>query len=273
MTSNKKFSQQLKRPDSFQMRAMSYFEWGEKHKLKIAAIFGAAIIVCGGYFAWKYVQDKRSEQRREELATIDFKFNEEAEAAQKQQQEFHEKITAVEKKIEPLAKDASKAGEVSTLEAEKKSLEGQMEAIKAQHEASKGMYLAYYQGHKSTIEGWRAALQVAAIDIEQEKYAEASALIHEILPQAKGSYFYDMQIRATYISLLEEMGDFVPALAEVDHLISIADEGMMPRALLIKGRLLMLNDRKSEAKEIFKKIISEHNTSFEAGKAKAYNLL
>jgi predicted negative regulator of RcsB-dependent stress response len=274
MTSNnKKFNQQLKRPDSFQVRMMGYLAWGDAHKVHVGAILGAVVLVGAGIFGWKYVQEKNSAQRREELAAIDFKFSEEAEAAQKSQQEFHGKVAVLDKKIESLGKDDKHASEVATLNAEKKSLESKIEEIKPQHDGSRSQYLAYYQAHKSSIEGWRAALQVATIAIEQEKYAEAAQLLQEVLPQAKGSYFYDMQIRATYISLLEEMGEWKPALAEADHLLSLADEGMKPRALLIKGRLLLLGDRKAEAKEIFKKIITEHNTSFEAGKAKAYLLL
>jgi hypothetical protein len=88
MTSNKKFLKDLKRPDSFQVKMMGYFTWIEKNKMQMAGLVAAIAVVCGGYFAWKYVSNARSEQRRQELAVVDFQFNEEAEVTAKQQQEI-----------------------------------------------------------------------------------------------------------------------------------------------------------------------------------------
>ncbi len=282
MTSNKKFLQQLKRPDSFQIKALSYFTWVEKHKLKAAGFIAAAAVVCAGYFAWNYVSALRADQRRQKLAAVDFQFNEESEAAAKLQQDIHPKVAEIDQKLDPAEaqddkKDALKIKlspeERTKLEAEKKTFEAQIEALKPKHEASREKYLAYYLGHKTSNEGWRAALQVATIDMGHQQYSQAAELLKEMLPLAKGSYFYDMQVRAIYIGLLEELGKFEEGLSEAEQLVKTADEGMMPRALLIKGRLLLLSEKKTEAREIFHKLINEHNTSFEAGKAKAYNLL
>lgn len=280
MVSEKKRAQQLKQPDEFQKKAFRLLDWVVENKsTAIGILIPVGLAVVGG-FGWKYMQKAQGEDRREKIAKIDKVYLEESEKSISDQEGLTSQIADLRKQLDDLktqikeGKDTAEGeAKLSSLEAQEKTLNERLKSIKPDHKAAFEKYLAAYGEFKSKPEGWRAGIKAASIQISKKEYEKAADLLKDILSQSESEPFYQFQVRATYMSLLEEQGKFDQALEEKSKLLEYATGDNKPKALLIVGRLELLAGQKEKALETLEKVITEYNASQEARKARAFKAL
>ncbi|MFK7826834.1 MAG: hypothetical protein AB8G05_22010 [Oligoflexales bacterium] len=270
MVSEKKRKQQLKAPDEFQKKAFVFADWCAANQVQIVVGLVSVLLLVAANLSWKFYQAKQGEGRREELAVIDEAFNKELEEAGKESQSLQTELAGIDSKLKELAKSNTDTPESSELAEKKAELQKRIEAIKPKHEKTAKDYLGYFQKYAKAPEGLRAGLAALNIMVEKETFKEATELAKDLLAQADSELdFYQFQVRFLYLSLLEEQGLYIEALAETEKLMTHANDDEMPKVLFAKARLEMLAEKKSAATSTLDKLINEHNSSPEAQKAKA----
>lgn len=263
MSEHKKRIQNLKRPDAFQKKFFHYLDWCRKHPDIIVKIAIPVVLLISIAIAWLYLLDHNREKRNAELAQIDSIYEDESKKADDKRRE-------ISKEIAKLQEDKDKKSEN---ESKVKELEASLKAIKADRKDSLPKYLDYLKSYSSYSEGWRAGMNAVNIYLENADYKKAEEILADILAKADKNDFYQIQVRALYISVLEELSEFDKAAEQADLLLKSADEEQLPRALFVKGRVQLLSGKKDAAFETFDKVINEHNASTEAQKAKAIKAL
>ena len=71
---SKKELQQLKRPDYFQIKMMTYLDRLQQHRVLVIAVLSAIILMVAAVFAWNYYQKSQTQKRLVALYAIDKAF-------------------------------------------------------------------------------------------------------------------------------------------------------------------------------------------------------
>jgi predicted negative regulator of RcsB-dependent stress response len=275
----------LKQPDQFQAKGLVFLDWLVQHTKKVVLVAATVVIVFSLSAAYRYYQNERRDERLEELGKVQVVYEEEQRAAFKQRQDIAKQIEEIDKKLNPApaaapadpTKPAPAPAAVATpdpkLVLEKTVLEKKMEDIKADHSKSIGLFADYFKKHEGTPEGWMAGMTNARLLTEQEKIADAKPVLENVVKLSKDSNFYQTQSRLALVGVLEELGDFDGALAQVDALDKTVEADLKPKILLAKGRLQMLKNSNADAKATFNTLIETHGTSPEAQKARSIQSL
>ena len=267
MSDYKNKQKSLKRPDAFQAKLYYYLDWGRKHSDVVAKAAVPIVVLLIAGIAWLFWQDRSHENRREELSAIDHLYQNEETRVNDQRRQISEEL----REIVAASSDEKKKDDAE-LGGKKKQLEDRLKELSPDHSESLAKYVEFFRAHPSRSEGWKAAMHGAQIYLKDKKYAEASSLLEELLKHTK-SEFYLLQGRGLFISILEELGEFDKALVQADLLIKDADDDATAKALFVKGRVLLLSGKQSEAMEVLDQVINDHNSSSEAQKAKALKAL
>ncbi len=290
MSQGKKHQKQLKRPDAFQVKALDFLAQAEKNKATLIKIVVPIVVILFSIVGYQYYVDYAAESRRQDLASIDAIFEAENEKIQEQRKKIQEEIASIDKKISeqekaltPKVDDKNKAKEVDKkieetaelkkLREDKKVLADQQKDLMADHSGSSAKYQEYFQGHKTSAEGLQAGLKSANILIEQKKFEDAANTLKTVLEGAPKNNFYQGQVRVLYASLLEQMGKFDEALEQLNLSLEVVGDGLKPRVLLSKGRVLLLKKDSEGAYKALDTLISKHGSSQEAHKAKTMKAL
>jgi predicted negative regulator of RcsB-dependent stress response len=272
----------LKQPDQFQAKGMMFLDWLMKNTNKLVMVAVPVVLVFVASAGYKYVQEERRDKRLEELGKVQVVYEEEQRVAFKQRQDIAKQVEEIDKKLNPApaAAPADPAKPVPAavtadpkLVLEKTVLEKKMEDIKADHSKSIVLFADYFKKHEGTPEGWMAGMTNARLLTEQEKIAEAKPVLENVVKLSKDSSFYQTQSRLALVGVLEELGDFEGALAQVDALEKSVESDLKPKILLAKGRLQMLKNSNTDAKATFNTLIETHGTSPEAQKARSIQSL
>ena len=280
MVSEKKRTQQLKQPDEFQKKTYRLISWLSANKMTVMGILVPALLLAAGAFSWNYIQKMHGEERRERLAKIDLLHNQQKESAEKEMGQRSSRLASLKRELEKLRQDLNSdkpsegaAGKLEELEKREQALRDEIAAHEPDLTEAFDKYLTMYREFKDKPEGWRAGLSAAQIQISKKDYLKASELLKDILSHSKPIPFYQFQVRMMYMELLAEQEKFQEALAEKEALLRYAEGANLPQALLLTGRLELLSGNKEQAIATFDKILNEHNTSQEAGKARAIRSL
>ena len=253
--------------DAFQERFFNATQWLTSHTrtviLLLLPLAAVAIIAAG----WRYYEIKQGEKRRDELARIDEKFDQEEQAANTKRQELFQKIENLEKKSAQKTDGKTNPHDAGTPEVDAKRKE--VLAIKADHSATLTNYQKFYTANTTSPEGWRAALLAARILLEQKKLDDAAKLLGTVLKSAAELDFYQIQVRTLYISVLEDLKQYDLAYTELEKILSITENDAKAPYLLSKGKLLFLEGNKEEARKAFEYILSKYSATAEARKARA----
>ncbi len=280
----------LKQPDQFQAKGMAFLDWLMKNTNKVIMVAVPVVLVFVASAGYKYVQEQRRDKRLEELGKVQVVYEDEQRVALKQRQDIAKQVEEIDKKINPAAAaapvDPTKTTAATTppapavpaapdpkLVLEKVTLEKKMEDIKADHSKSIGLFAEFFKKYEGTPEGWMAGMTNARLLAEQEKVSEAKPVLEEVIKHSKDSNFYQTQSRLALVGILEELGDFDGALAQVDALDKTVEADLKPKILLAKGRLQMLKNSNADAKATFNTLIETHGTSPEAQKARSIQSL
>ena len=279
----KEHKKALKQPDQFQAKGMMFLDWVMKNTNKLIMVAVPVVLVFVASAGYKYVQEQRRDKRLEELGKVQVVYEEEQRVAFKQRQDIAKQVEEIDKKLNPAADPAAPADPAKPAPAaatpdpklvlEKTVLEKKMEDIKADHTKSIGLFAEYFKKHEGTPEGWMAGMTNARLLTEQEKIAEAKPVLETVVKVSKDSNFYQTQSRLALVGVLEELGDFDGALAQVDALDKSVEADLKPKILLAKGRLQMLKNANADAKATFNTLIETHGTSPEAQKARSIQSL
>jgi hypothetical protein len=278
MINNKQQQKELKQPDQFQQEAYKFSDWLVKNKQIVKRTLIPIAILVVGFIGYSEFSKYQADGRRAELAKVDIAYNSEMEVAQKLRTKVQEELSDLSQKkllAETSEKIKNTTKKKNTAKVDTKALATKIEAaekkladIKATHTESKAQYLKFFSANKNNAQGWRAGVRFVQISLEGKKIAPVVPVLKEILSQAKGISFYQVQIRMLYVSVLEEQAKYVDALAELSQLTKLADKDLQPQVLLTKGRIQILQNNKTEAYVTFKGLIAKHASSREAGKAK-----
>jgi predicted negative regulator of RcsB-dependent stress response len=273
MTSkHKEHIKSLKGPDQFQVKVMSWLDWGLKNVKLLGFVVAPLIVIAAGWFGYQYFQNKQRDARLEELGKAQIVYEGEQRKANDARQEIMKKVQELDAKAAP-DKDGKTPPADPKVQAEKDALTKQAEAIKADHTASTTEFLAFYKKYDGTPEGWMAGMTAARLLLEKEKLQEARPILENVLSKSKDSPFYQTQARLALIGVLEEQGEYDAALTELDQLDKVIDKDLKPKVLLARGRLQLLKNSKDDAKATFNTLIETHGTSPEAQKARSIQAL
>jgi tetratricopeptide (TPR) repeat protein len=267
--SQKTVERELRRPDSFQA-------WGY-HLIKILNQYQKLIwftliplLVVGaiGYGVYWY-RGEQAAKRRAELAKV---FGVQADESR----EIGKKQEAIQKQIEDLrAKNQvpDKDGKIAELSPDVKNqitaLEKSLTQLKPDRTKSNAAFKEFYNGHKTSAEGWTAGLTWAGRTLADGKIAEVRPVVDEIVSASSKDKFFQMQSRLLRLSIMEELGEYDAALKEADEVLKVAPEEAKASVLLTKGRVQYFKNDYPEAKKTLEQLVEKHASSPEAQKAKA----
>lgn len=259
MSDFKKKQQELKKPDAFQKKLYGYFMWAKSNPqvlVKLALPLFGIVVIAIGWLSW---MDHMSQSRKDALAAIDMIYD-------KEEMDLDHKRKEISKQIQDLS--ANKDDQEKNKD-KIKSLEDEVKNLKTDHKDSLPKYLSFFEKHSTDSEGWRAGMESVQIYVANKDFEKASILLGDLLNKAASSSFYQTQGRSLYVSVLEELGKFDQAAIEAATLVKTAKEADKPKALLTHARVLLLSGKKTEAMQILDELITKHNASAEAQKAKA----
>lgn len=280
--SHKNLAKSLKGPDAFQEQVLNGLAWANRN-IKILAIgISPLALAVVGYLGWNYASGLRKDARLEDLGKAQVVYDLELRKAAEERQQIQKLIEAIETKIsaqkapdgkDPAAASDQAAADVAKLQAEKSVLEAKAAKIKGNHSESLNKFKEFYKKHADDAEGWMAGLTAARILLDDDKPQDARPLLESLVKDAAKNPFVLSQARVSLLGVLEELGDFDRALAELAALDKDVDPELRPKLLLAKGRLLMLKNDKEQAKATFNSLIEAHATSPEAQKARSIQAL
>ncbi|MEY3901000.1 MAG: hypothetical protein RL189_306 [Pseudomonadota bacterium] len=115
---------------------------------------------------------------------------------------------------------------------------------------------------KSPI-GWHAALRASGQFIEQQKYAEAQALLEPLLIKTLKHVVFQVRVRKTLAGLLAEQGQIDQALEQLNFLEKLADNPMVPEVKLMRAQLLYSKGQKEEAAKLLRELSADKSNTAE----------
>jgi predicted negative regulator of RcsB-dependent stress response len=262
---DKKTEKLLKKPDAFQTFIFHAANWikVQERTLILAILPISALILAGG--GWQYYRYYQRDQLKHQLAEIEKIFSKEEKEAGKLRNKIREDVQKLESEKDAAKKAANKA----LIDAKNK----EMENINADHKDSLAKYIAFFHAHEKDAEGWRAGLTAVSILTKAKNFEESSAILNKILQHSMGIEFYQVQVRLMYIGIMEDLKKYDEGLAEIEKLLPLASDEILPRVLLTKARFQMEAGKREEGVKTLDGIISSHSSSPEARQAIAIKAL
>ena len=276
---NKQHVKELKRPDAIQLKLTQTLNWILENIRYVAFGLVPILIGIGGYYGFRYFQDRGKDARLTELGKVQIVYENEQRKAGDARQAINAKIEALEAKATPKTSDATKSVDAEkskspAIAAEQEALRKDLSAIRADHSESLGQYLTFSKKYQGDAEGWLAGLMAAQILAEDNKVADARSTLEAVVEKAKDQAFYQIQGRLFLSGLMEEAGEYDQALSQLEvldkSLEKLGAQDFKSKVLLARGRVLLLKNDKEEAKKTFGTLVELHAGSPEAQKARAY---
>ena len=248
--------------DAFQLYALRVGRWGKANSKQIAIVVLPIIVLVIGILIGRSYLKTQKDNRLVAIASIDSVYElEEKELATRRQ--------ALQQQIDQLSKQTKKPPTDDKIE----NLRTQIDTLKADHREVFEQYRSFFDDNRQTAEGWAAAVRAVGIALVDKKYREAQQLLAELLPQVSENDFYRDQARLLYIRVLEQLGEIDKALVEIDNGYQQLPDRFKAQLLLIKGRLQLAQQRKSEAIATYDQIIEDFADSRAALRAKSIKLV
>jgi len=272
---------QLSGMDGFQARLYGFFDWLALNRAYLLMVLGPVALIAFAGLGWQWFSDYRTNDRRHDLGLIDDTFAKEAEASGKQREALQKQIDALQAEIDlagaaatkkpaaakdapaPVAQDPAKL-------VRKAQLEKERDDRKPDHTGSRDKFAAFFKSHSGTSEGWMAGMRAAGIYLEDRKVSDARPFVETIAKESLRHPWFQVQSRLILIGMHEDAGEFDAALKEVDVLIGLAPEDMKPKVMLAKGRIQLLKDARTDARNTLDDLIAKHGTTPEAQQARSF---
>lgn len=245
--------------DAFQLYALRVGRWCKTNSKQIAIVVLPIVVLIVGILLGRSYLKAQKDGRLAEIAVIDSVYElEEKELATRRQE--------LQKEIDQLSKKTP---------ADKKldELRNKVDSLNADHQEVYQQYRTFFHDNRQTAEGWAAAIRAIGIALAEAKYQDAKQLLAELIPQVTENNFYRDQTRLLYIRVLEQLGETDQALTEIDTGYPQLDDRFKAQLLLIKGRLQLAQQRKSEAIATYDQLIKDFADSRAALRAKSIKLV
>ena len=286
----KERKKELSNPDKFQVTMTGLLDWAEKNVKAIALVVAPIFVLAIVAVVWQYMSQAQADTRVEELAKITEKYDAEKEAFDKRKQELQKRLNEVSAKIRAAEQAVAKAndnkegddgaednpvvkGLDEALVTERDAIQKQVDAMTPDHSGSLGEFRSFFDKYSGSPEGWRAGVQAAKILVDEDKFADSKTILTDVVKQSLQNEFFQIYGRLLLINVLEELGEFDQALTEVTTLEGLSGDDLKPKVLLMKGRIQLAKQAKTEAKTTLDTLIEKHGTSPEAQKARSLQAL
>lgn len=276
MASKKENAKKLKEPDQFQARGAELIDTIIANQKAIALVVVALVVLAAGTAGWQWHQANQLEAQAMELGEIKSKYEDEIKQVTRLRTPIQLEIAKLQEEVKKLEEDKKNKKNTKTIEETNKKIEeltAKREAVLPDHSESAKLYREFFEKYNNSAAGWMAGIQAANIYLENNKLQEAHDLIQKVLTSSKKDNFYQTYPRFTLVSILEDLGKFDDALSQLDIIVSLGNEKLLPRVLLAKSRIQYLKNDFAKAKETVAIIIQNHGQSPEAQKAKSLKLL
>jgi predicted negative regulator of RcsB-dependent stress response len=131
------------------------------------------------------------------------------------------------------------------------------------HSGSAKKFEDFAKAHPNSALGWNAALRAANTFIEQQKYAEAQALLEPLLIKTLRHVVFQVRVRKTIAGLLAEQGKIEPALEQLSFLEKLSDNPLLSEVRLMQAQLLYKKGDKEQAGKILRELAANKSTAAE----------
>ncbi len=231
---------------------------------KVIGIGAAVLVVAlGGTVGVRYGLNKSQEKRANELAKIDQTFEDEMKSFGKQREDL-------EKKRDTLRAALPNGSDKATAETpEIKALDASIQALKADHSKSAQEYKAYYDQNPKSAEGLVAGLKYASFAAEKGDLEAAQKALEAMAEPSQSYSILKVQTYLLLISVLEDRDQLDKALEYSDKFLKVVQPDLKAKALLTKGQILLLKKDFSQAQATLNQLVSEHDNSMEADRARS----
>ena len=246
--------------DTFQLYALQIGRWCKTNSKQIAIVVLPIIVLVVGILLGRSYLKVQKDSRLAAIASIDSVYELEEKELATRRQELQQEIDQLSKQKTPTDDRIN-------------DLRTKIDTLKADHSEVFEQYRSFFDGNRQTAEGWAAAVRAVGIALADKKYREAQQLLAELLPLVTENDFYRDQARLLYIRVLEQLGENDKALAEIDNGYQQLPDRFKAQLLLIKGRLQLAQQRKSEAIATYDQIIEDFADSRAALRAKSIKLV
>ncbi len=137
------------------------------------------------------------------------------------------------------------------------------------HSQSTKKFEEFAKANVKTSLGWQAALRASSELIEQQKYAEAQALLEPLLIRTLKHVVVQVRVRKTLAGLMAEQGQFDQALEQLSFLEKLPDNPMVPEVRLMRAQLLYKKGEKDQAAQLLKELASDSSAAVGEGSARS----
>ena len=255
--------------DAFQAHALEILE---KLVSKPKAVFislGVTVGVLVVIFGTRYWVATSRETRKVELTKIDQVFDEETKVFGKAREQREKKRDALRAAIPSPVKGVSPGTSDVPETPEMKSLDAEIQAMKPDHKKSSEQYKAYFDRNPKSAEGIVAGLKYASFQAEQGQLEEAQKVLESLVEQVQNYSILQVETYLSLISVLEDRDQLDKALEYNSKFLKFAQDEMKPRVLLKQGQLYFLKKDYSQAVTVLNQLLSEHENSTEADRARS----
>lgn|GEM_PF-702066 len=140
---------------------------------------------------------------------------------------------------------------------------------RADHSQSAKKFADFAKANARSAIAWQASLRAANLYIEEQKFAEAQALLEPLLIKTLKHVVFQVRARKTLASLLAEQGQFDPALEQLSFLEKLPDNPMVAEGRLLRAQLLYKKGQKEEAGKILKELAADTKAAVGEGGARS----
>lgn len=137
------------------------------------------------------------------------------------------------------------------------------------HAQSTKRFEEFAKSHAKSPLGWQAALRASSELIEQQKYAEAQALLEPLLIRTLKHVVVQVRVRKTLAGLMAEQGQFDQALDQLSFLEKLPDNPLVPEVRLMRAQLLYKKGQKDQAAQLLKELAADSKAAVGEGSARS----
>ncbi|MEN9826187.1 MAG: hypothetical protein RI953_1932 [Pseudomonadota bacterium] len=125
------------------------------------------------------------------------------------------------------------------------------------HTASTQKFEAFAKANDKSALGWQAALRAANFYIEQQKFAEAQALLEPLLIKTLKYVIFQVRVRKTLAGILAEQGQLDQAIEQLSFLEKLPDNPLVADVKLMRAQILFKKGQKEEAGKILRELAAD----------------
>lgn len=131
------------------------------------------------------------------------------------------------------------------------------------HSGSSKKFEEFAKANANKPIGWQSALRAANTYIEQQKFAEAQALLEPLLIKTLKHIVFQVRVRKTLAGLMAEQGQLDPALEQLNFLEKLPENPLLAEVRLMQAQLLYKKGQKEEAGKILRDLAANNSAAAE----------